>query len=211
MKKILGISGSPRKGGNSDIFLQHVLKGAGSISTEAVHLRDYQFQSCIGCERCRKDKECTGLMDGMQLIYPKIIESAGLVIVTPIYSYNVTVYIKALFDRMYAFYNYGDERPGPWSSRLANQGRKAVFAVIGEQSDWREGGMDLTMEVMQRNITALGYEIVTELPVPGVFRKGKIKELEETLKQAEAAGQKLASRLDALSERMRTIAAGKAA
>ena len=91
MKKILGIGGSPRRGGNSDIILRHILKGARSGAVaEEVQLRDYQFQPCIGCERCRKDKRCTGLQDGMQLIYPKIEEAAGLVLISPVYSYNVT-------------------------------------------------------------------------------------------------------------------------
>ncbi len=56
MIKILGISGTPRKGGNSDILLKHVLAGAGNAGAEieAIHLRDYQFQGCIGCEKCRK-------------------------------------------------------------------------------------------------------------------------------------------------------------
>ena len=62
--KILGIGGSPRKGGNSDILLQHILHNIG----ETKQLRDHQFQSCIGCEKCRKEKICTGLQDGMSLL-----------------------------------------------------------------------------------------------------------------------------------------------
>jgi multimeric flavodoxin WrbA len=86
MNKVLGIGGSPRKGGNSDILLQRLLKGARDegAATEEVLLRDYQFQPCIGCERCRKDKRCTGLQDGMQLIYPKILEAGGMVVISPI-------------------------------------------------------------------------------------------------------------------------------
>ena len=128
MKKVLGIGGSPRKGGNSDMLLKRLLKGASDegVATEGIQLRDYQFQACIGCERCRKDKQCTGLQDGMQLIYPKIREASGLVLISPIYSYNMTALMKAFIDRLYCFYNFSDERPGYWSSRLAGQGRKAV-------------------------------------------------------------------------------------
>lgn len=54
MKKILGIGASPRKGGNTDILLSYLSKGASNQNTlvEEIHLRDYSFQSCIGCERC---------------------------------------------------------------------------------------------------------------------------------------------------------------
>jgi multimeric flavodoxin WrbA len=197
MKKILGIGGSPRGGGNSDILVKSILKSAGENGaiTEEIQLRDYQIQPCIGCERCRKDERCTGLQDGMQLIYPKIEEANGLVLVSPVYSYNVTAQMKSFIDRLYGFYYFAEERPGHWSSRLAGQGRKAVIAAIGEQNDSDEGGMDLTLEVMRRSITALGYEIIGELPVLGVFAKGKIREQPDTLQQAEELGKELASRL----------------
>ena len=197
MKKVLGIGGSPRKGGNSDILLRHILKGAAdeSAATEEVQLRDYQFQPCTGCERCRKDKECTGLQDGMQLIYPKIREAKGIVLISPIYSYNVTALMKSFIDRLYSFYDFSDGRPGHWSSQLAGQERKAIIAVVGEQATREEGGMDLTLETMRRSITALGYEVVDELPVLGIFHKGKIKKYPQILEQAESLGRRLASSL----------------
>jgi len=134
MVRVLGISGSPRKGGNSDILLKHILTGAknaGAI-TEEIRLRDYQFQPCIGCEKCRKARQCIGLQDGMQLIYPKIIEARGLVLISPTHNYNVTAWMKAFIDRLYCYYNFSDDRPGSWSSRLASQNRKAIIASIGE-------------------------------------------------------------------------------
>ena len=195
MKKVLGIGGSPRKGGNSDILLKRLLKGAagGGIVTEEIQLRDYQFQPCIGCERCRKDKRCTGLQDGMQLIYPKIREASGLILISPIYSYNMTALMKSFIDRLYCFYDFTDERPGYWSSQLADQGRKAIIAVVGEQASREAGGMDLTLETMRRSIEALGHEVIGELPVLGIFHKGKVREYPQILEQAEAFGRRLAS------------------
>ena len=197
MKKILGIGGSPRKGGNSDILLKQILKGGRNkgIATEEIQLRDYQFQPCIGCERCRKDKRCTGLQDGMQLIYPKIREAGGMVLISPIYSYNVTALMKAFIYRLYSFYNFSDERPGYWSSQLADQGRKAIIAVVGEQATREEGGMDLTLETMRRSIKALGHEVIGELPVLGIFHKGKVREYPQYLDEADELGRRLASLL----------------
>ena len=197
MKKMLGIAGSPRKGGNSDVLMKRILKGARDegIATEEIQLRDYQFQPCNGCERCHKDKRCTGLQDGMQLIYPKIRESGGMVVISPIYSYNMTALMKAFIERLYSFYDFSDERPGNWSSQLANQGRKAMIAVVGEQNTRKEGGMDLTLETIRRNIEALGYEVTDELPVLGIFHKGRVREYPQVLEQAEALGRRLASLL----------------
>jgi multimeric flavodoxin WrbA len=193
MAKILGIGSSPRKGGNSDILLKHILAGVenAGAETEAVHLRDYQFQGCIGCEKCRKAKQCIGLQDGMQLIYPKIIDSKGLVLISPTHHYNVTALMKAFIDRLYCYYNFSDDRPGSWSSRLANQGRKAIIASIGEQKSY-EDGVGFTLDAMRLPIEALGYEVIGELPVLGVFGKGRIKEQQQLLEKAEQLGSQLA-------------------
>lgn len=195
MKKVLGIGGSPRKGGNSDILMGRILKGTldEGVPTEEIQLRDYQVQPCNGCERCRKDERCTGVKDGMQLIYPKIREALGLVVISPIYSYNVTAQMKAFLDRLYGFYHFGDERPGYWASQLAGQDRKAIIAVVGEQASAEEGGMDLTLEVMRRSIEALGHEVIGEIPVLGVFHKGKVRENPQVLEQAEDLGRRLAT------------------
>ena len=197
MKMVLGVSGSPRPAGNSDVLLQHVLSGAAEVDarTEEAHLRDYRFRGCIGCERCRKDENCTGLMDDMQLLYPRIREAGGLVLASPIYSYSVTALMKAFIDRLYAFYHFDSQRPGLWYSRIGNQGRKAVLVAVGEQHSAEEGGMDLTMEVMRRSVTALGYVIVGELPVFAVFERGKVRDYPEVLEQAREAGRHLGAQL----------------
>ncbi len=193
--KILGIAGSPRKNGNSDVLLKHLVKGAekGGIPTQTVHLRNYYFQPCIGCEGCRKTGECVTLHDGMQLLYPEIMEAKGLILVCPTHNYNVTAWMKAFLDRLYCFYIFTNDRPRGWSSRLADQKRKAVISAVCEQPDQKS--MGFTLEAMRLPIEALGYEVVDELPVFGVFDRGKVAEMPDILAQAEALGEKLASEL----------------
>ena len=108
MAEILCVGGSPRAGGNSDILVRHFLKGVQdlNITAEEVQLRDYQIQSCIGCEKCRKDKICTGIQDEMTLLYPKIIEARGLILVSPVHNYNIAALMKSFIDRLYCFYNF---------------------------------------------------------------------------------------------------------
>jgi multimeric flavodoxin WrbA len=194
-KKITGIGASPRKNGNSDILLKHILEGAkkNNIAVENVQLRDYQFQPCIGCERCRKDKICTGLNDGMQLLYPKIQGSQGLILVSPTHNYNVTAWMKAFIDRLYCFYDFEDNRPSGWSSRLSGQARKAVLAAVCEQQSKKD--MGFTLEAMRLPLEALGYEIIGELAVLAVFNRGKVKEKKEILAKASTLGANLAKSL----------------
>ena len=194
-RKVLGIGASPRKNGNSDALLKQILDGAKKegMSTETIQLREYQFQPCIGCERCRKDKICTGLHDGMQLLYPKIVESAGMVLISPTHNYNVTAWMKAFIDRLYCYYTYPDKRPGGWSSRLADQGRKAVVAAVCEQETKED--MGFTLEGMRLPIEALGYDVVGELAVFGIFDKGLVSKKEEILAKASTLGRSLAQSL----------------
>jgi multimeric flavodoxin WrbA len=193
--RVLGVGGSPRKNGNSDVLLNHILKGVreNKILADKVQLRDFQYHACIGCERCRKDKICTGLKDGMSLLYPKIFESQGLVLVSPTHNYNVTAWMKAFMDRLYCFYDFDDHRPRGWSSRLADQGRKAVLAAVCEQTD--DEDMGFTLEAMRRPLKALGYEIIGALPVFGVFDRGAVKDKKDVLTAASKLGADLADSL----------------
>ena len=193
---VLGIEGSPRKNGNSHRMLQAILEGTSSQKnlSRCVHLRDYRYEPCVGCEKCRKDKMCTRFNDGMTLLYPELMTCRGLVLVSPVHNYNVTAWMKAFIDRLYCFYEFQDTRPRQWSSRLAGQGRKAVIAAIAEQADKKD--MGFTLDAMRLPLEALGYEIVTEIPVLNIFDRGGIKSHLHLLEEARQAGTMLA---DALS------------
>jgi multimeric flavodoxin WrbA len=193
--RVLGFGASPRKNGNSDVLLKHILEGVSkkNIRFKPFQLREFHYQACIGCERCRKDKICTGLRDGMSLLYPEIKSSRGLVLVSPTHNYNVTALMKAFIDRLYCFYIFDDHRPRGWSSRLADQGRKAVLAAVCEQENKTD--MGFTLQAMRLPLEALGYEIIGELPVFGLFDRGKVKEQKNVLRKAEKLGSDLAESL----------------
>lgn len=193
--KVVGFSGSPRKNGNSDILLKTIVSGVKQeeIAAEYWNLTDIQFQGCIGCEKCRKDKICTGLNDGMSLMYPKLYMSKGLILVSPTHNYNVTSWAKAFIDRLYCFYNFDNDRPRSWSSRLENQNRKAVIAAICEQESIED--MGFTLEAMKKPLVALGYEIVGELSVFKIFDKAKVKHDDLAMNKAYKLGQNLSESL----------------
>jgi len=192
---VLGFSGSPRKGGNSDVLLTHILDSVRrkGISAENILLREHKIGPCIGCEKCRKDKICTGLDDDMSTLYPKIITAQGLVLVTPVHNYNVTAWIKAFIDRLYCFYDFSDDRPRKWKSRLAHQNRKALIAAVCEQDSAKD--MGVTLDAMCLPLKALGFEIIGELPVMSVFDKGEILDKPMVLKMAANLGSDLAEAL----------------
>jgi multimeric flavodoxin WrbA len=193
--KVLGVAGSPRKNGNSDVLLRQVLKGVNheNIQSGSIQLRDIHFQGCIGCEKCRRDKICSGLNDGMSLIYSQIIISKGLVLVSPTHNYNITSWMKAFIDRLYCFYNFENTRPRKWSSQLADQDRKAVLVAVCEQENKKD--MGFTLEAMRLPIEALGYQVIGEQAIFRIFDKGKVKEDTESLEETFILGKKLAKSL----------------
>jgi hypothetical protein len=195
MAEVIGISGSPRAGGNTDILLSQFLKGVmkAGLKTEKIFLRDYSIQPCIGCEQCRKSKRCLRFQDGMQLLYPKIEESKGIVVGSPTYNYNVTPWIKIFIDRLYQYYDVTDDRPRRFSSRLAGQGRRGIVFTIYEQVEELYRGY--TLEAMRRPLEDLGYEITCEFLALGFFDRGSISEDHELLQLALQKGLELGMKL----------------
>ena len=134
---------------------------------------------------------CTGLQDDMQLLYPKIEACRGIVAVSPIHGYTVSALMKAFIDRLYCYYDFAEPRPGPVASRLSGQGRKAVIVAVGEQDTYELGGMESTLVILRRNLDILGFEIVGELPVLGVFEREQVLNRPEVLEAAEELGAQL--------------------
>jgi len=190
--QIIGISGSPRRRGNSDLILEAILDGAraGGAVSEAVFLSELDFSSCVGCERCRIDRICTRFQDDLTSLYTKIFDARGMVLVSPVYNYNITSCMKSFIDRLYCFYDFDDRRPRGWSSRLASQGRCALLAVVAEQTTRRDLGV--AMEALYLPMQALGYEMAGKLPIMGMFDAGIVGSHPEVLSQAREWGKDLA-------------------
>ena len=190
--KVLGISGSPRAGGNTDTLLRAFLEGAAheGAETEMVFLRDYAIHPCIGCERCRKDLTCTRFLDGMHLLYPKIEEAVGVILGSPTYNYNITPQMKAFIDRLYPYYRFSEERPGPYSSFFQGLERKALVFSVAEQTKPEERGF--AIEAMQRPLEALGLEVTDTLPAEGYFTKKAVAGDSAVQEKARDAGRRFA-------------------
>jgi len=98
--KVLGIYGSPRKGGNSDALLDKALEGASSAgaAVSRVYARDLKMSGCIECGGCDRTGKCV-VEDDMQTVYPLLDEAQVIFISSPIFFYGVTAQVKALIDR----------------------------------------------------------------------------------------------------------------
>ncbi len=85
--RVLGLVGSPRKGGNTDLLVSRILDGATASNhlTEKVYLYALDISPCVDCRSCQKGKFQCAIDDDMQRLYPKL-ESAGVIVFgTPLY------------------------------------------------------------------------------------------------------------------------------
>lgn len=99
-KKVLIISGSPRKGGNSDLLCDQFLPGAKEAGnqTEKIFLRDKKIGYCTGCGSCYISHKCVQ-KDDMAEILEKMITADVIVMATPVYFYTMDAQMKTLIDR----------------------------------------------------------------------------------------------------------------
>ena len=100
MKKILIISASPRKGGNSDLLCDEFARGASSAGheVEKIRLAEKKIGFCIGCYACRKFNRCFQQDDANEVI-EKMLSADVIVLATPVYFYSMDAQLKTLIDR----------------------------------------------------------------------------------------------------------------
>jgi multimeric flavodoxin WrbA len=98
--KILGISTSPRRSGNSDLLLQKALEGAKSAGAdiEYLNLNDYTINPCVECNSCYRTGICV-IKDDCQQILDKMLNADRLIFATPIFFMSVCAQAKILIDR----------------------------------------------------------------------------------------------------------------
>lgn len=99
-KKVLIISASPRKGGNSDSLCDQFLAGAKEAghNVEKIFLRNYKINYCLGCGVCNTKHICVQ-KDDMKALLDKMVEADVIVLATPVYFYTMDAQLKTFIDR----------------------------------------------------------------------------------------------------------------
>ncbi len=190
--KILGVMGSPRKKGNTDILVDSVLNGAKVLEAEIekIYLSDLNFKGCIGCEGCSKTCKCV-LKDDMQSVYQKLEEADGIVLGSPTYFYNVSGLTKMFIDRLYAYEVFNDNDRSVWLSRNEVLGTKyAVTIAVCEQET--EDNIGFASDAMSIALKAVGWRTVDNIKALHLFKRGEAITHQMLIETAEKAGEKLA-------------------
>ncbi len=183
--KVLGILGSPRRGGNTEILLKAFLEGAaaGGAAVEEIRLRELKISPCLEIYHCFKDGTCP-IKDDMAGLYDKLVAADVVALASPIFFYNVSAQAKAMIDRTQALwarrYVLKKELPGGQGVLLAVGATKGRLLFVGTR---------LTAKYF---FDALNVSYAAEILVRGADDKGAISEQPETLERARDLGRRLA-------------------
>jgi multimeric flavodoxin WrbA len=188
MTLILGILGSPRSKGNSDILLELVFKGAtdaGAAVQKAV-LNDLKFKACQGCNDCHEEGRCVQ-RDDLDPVYEMLEEADAVIIASPIYFSGLSSQTKMLIDRCQCLW-IRNEKLGRYSSGTRKR-RGAFIAVGGDE----KAVFQHAVGEIRAFYCAIGLVYDGEILLPGVESKGEVLSHPTVMAEAERLGNRLAS------------------
>lgn len=165
-KKVLIISGSPRKGGNSDLLCDEFMRGVldGGNAAEKIFLRNKKVAPCNACYYCRDigNGQCA-IKDDMSEILDKMQQSDVIVMSSPVYFYSIDAQMKALIDRCVA--------------RWRDIPDKEFYYIMTAAED-SATVMDCTLECFRGFAVCLDNAVEKGVIYgKGVYEKGEIKNM----------------------------------
>lgn len=189
--KILGIAGSPRKDGNTDLLLRQVMVGATNeqTQTKTIILRELSIAPCRHCDGCLKTGKCVQ-KDDMQWLHTDLREADRIVMASPIFFMGVTAQTKAMIDRCQALWVIKYVLKLPVSIPPGKKRRGAFVSVGGTTLNNIFEPSRATVKAWFRT---LEVSFDGELTFPGTDEKGAIAQHPTALQDAFALGQRLVS------------------
>lgn len=186
--KVLGISGSPRIRGNTDILLDRALEGAKSAGaeTEKIILNKLKF---VGCQECREipDERPCIVQDDMQSVYPKIKGADAIILASPIFFGSISAQTKAMIDRFQCVWTAKyvlkrDMFPGEKTG--------AFISVEGTDIETFFKNARLIVKIF---FNVINVEYKYELFCPGADKKESVLNMPDCMEKAFEIGKKIST------------------
>lgn len=177
MKKVLILSGSPRKGGNSDLLCDEFARGAKDSGNEVekIFVAGKKIAPCLACYACRNTGVCA-IKDDMAEVLQKMIEADVIVLASPVYFYSIDAQLKAVIDRTVA--------------RWLEVKNKDFYYIV-TCADTDKDSTERTLECFRGYADCVeGAKECGVIYGTGVYEKGAIKDT-AVMKQAYAMGKRI--------------------
>ena len=164
-KKIVVITGSPRKDGNSFAMTDAFIKAA-EAKGHTVTRFDAAMKNvggCRACETCFKTGKACSFDDDFNTIAPAILEADAVVFTMPVYWYSIPAQVKGVIDRLFSFCVAGKDVAG----------KECALITCCEEADMSV--MDGVRVPLERSAALLKWKMVGEVLIPGVLKVGDIE------------------------------------
>jgi multimeric flavodoxin WrbA len=189
-KRILILSGSPKKDGNTAILVEWFTEGCRlkGAMVEVVHTAFLKYKStgCISCRACQKsDSYGCVIDDEAQPVLKKMIDADVIVMATPLYFFSASSQLKIIFDRMFSLYKW-DNDAGTMHTPLKGK----TFALIA--SAYEDVGLDALEKpfVLTARYTDMQFE---SLLIPNAGVSGDLRHKAGIREKTIAFGEKVGS------------------
>ena len=176
--KVLGIVGSPRLGGNTEVLVDEVLAGAKEAGAlvEKIRLRDLKIEPCKACDGCAKTRRCV-IQDDLSIIRDKMIASDYWIFGTPVYYSGPTAQFKAFMDRWYSI------------DQTHFKDKRVILAVpLGDKA---MEAARFTLGTIKDALAFQGSQVIGDIVVADAFEIGSVHKYPESLQQARQIGKTL--------------------
>lgn len=179
--KAIGIVGSPRKNGNTEILTSHTLQAIAEegLDTELIRLAGLDIRPCDACRMCFKEERCP-IEDDLFPIYLKMKEADGIILASPVYYGSATALIKALMER---------------AGHIGHSGRNVFTGKVGGPLVVaRRAGHNFTFAQLTLWFQILGFYVPgsTYWNIAFGREKGEVQQDEEGLRTAWNFGKNVA-------------------
>jgi len=161
-KRVLILSGSPRKGGNSDSLCEQFAKGAQEAGhkVEKIWIQGKKIAPCLACYYCKDHNGECAIRDDMKEVLDKMMAADVLVLSSPVYFYSISAQLKSVIDRTVA--------------RWLEFKNKEFYYIMTAAED-SDTVMDCTLECMRGFAECLEGSVEKGIIYgKGVYKKGEI-------------------------------------
>ena len=180
-KRIIGIVGSPRRNGNTELIVDSIIEGAEEVgaASQKVILKDLKIAPCRACNVCTKTGSCVH-QDDMDKLLTRMFDSDVWILGTPVYWWGPTAQFKAFLDRWYGV-----------NDRSQFKGKEIILAIpSGGAGEYSYGP---TKDMLERVIKYLQMIHVRTILAPGIGKKGAIEDYPDILDSARQSGRDIAN------------------
>ncbi|MFH1485739.1 MAG: flavodoxin family protein [Chloroflexota bacterium] len=201
---VLGLAGSPRRGGNTDLLLEQALAGATSegATVERIVLSDLRIHPCRHCDGCLKTGLCI-IEDDMQPIHRKLREVDRLILAAPLMFMGVSAQAKTAIDRCQALWVAKYILKERHTTGSDGGRRRGLFLSTGGMR--RPNLFEPAMATVRALFATCDLAFQAALTYQGVDEKGAIAEHPTALSEAFAAGARLVRPAPAKEDDVRSL------